>query len=358
MLQRMLLKNMFGLKTAMNKHIIIPIFIPHVGCPHDCIFCNQAKITGQIREDYDKITGHYVERTIDTYLETIDRSHTTVEVSFFGGTFTAIDLGKQKELLGAAYVAKMKGKVDKIRLSTRPDYISLPILDHLAHFSVDIVELGIQSMDEEVLRQSKRSYPLECVRLASTLIKKYKMTLGHQLMLGLPGDTKEKDLWSLEESLKMNPDLLRIYPALVLRDTEMADLYMKGEYVPYSLDEAVEIAASMMRRCQEEGVLVIRAGLQATEEISQGGEILDGPFHPAFRELCESYLLMQKIMKEPEESLEITIGHRDLSKLYADKKKYFHQIIMKKTVKVTVVEGKLMDTIIIGPNKKECDTCI
>jgi len=173
----------------MNKHRIIPIFIPHVGCPHDCVFCNQAKITGQLREDYEKITGEYVRETIERYLETIDRKETTVEVSFFGGTFTAINLKKQKELLQAAEKAKKEGLIDYIRLSTRPDYISLPIMNHLKSYGVDIVELGVQSMDDEVLKLSKRGYESSVVYHASKLIKDFKMTLGHQLMIGLPGDT-------------------------------------------------------------------------------------------------------------------------------------------------------------------------
>lgn len=342
----------------MSRHRIIPIFIPHVGCPHDCIFCNQAKITGQLREDYNKITGTYVEEMIDAYLETIDRDQTTVEVSFFGGTFTAIDLRKQRELLNAAYEAKKSGKVDKIRLSTRPDYISLPIMDHLSCYTVDVVELGIQSMDMEVLRLSKRSYPLESVRLASELVKKYGMTLGHQLMLGLPGDSREKDLASLEAVLSMKPELMRIYPALVLKDTEMAELFSQGLYQPYSLEEAVEIAALMMERCREEDVLVIRAGLQTTSEINEGGEILAGPFHPAFRELCESYLLMRRVLARPEASLELKIGQRDLSKLYAGKKKYFNRILLEKDVKVTVVADSLQDIIQIRHEEKGCSTCI
>lgn len=342
----------------MNRHRIIPIFIPHVGCPHDCIFCNQAKITGQLREDYNKITGKYVKETIDAYLETIDRDQTTVEVSFFGGTFTAIDLRKQQELLEAAKNAKMCGKVDKIRLSTRPDYIDLATMKHLASYTVDVVELGIQSMDEEVLLASNRAYPKKSVKLASELVKKFGMSLGHQLMLGLPSDSKEKDLKSLEEVLLLKPDMMRIYPALVLKDTEMAELYKEGLYVPYTLEEAVETAALMMKRCREENVLVIRAGLQTTEEINEGGEILAGPFHPAFRELCESYLLMKRILEKPEESLEITIGERDLSKLYAGKKKYFREVQEKKKVKVTIVPDKVEDIIEIRPLGKGCSTCI
>jgi len=247
----------------MNKHRIIPIFIPHVGCPHDCVFCNQAKITGQLREDYEKITGEYVRETIERYLETIDRSETTVEVSFFGGTFTAINLKKQKELLHAAEKAKEEGLIEYIRLSTRPDYINLPIMNHLKSYGVDIVELGVQSMDDEVLKLSKRGYEKNIVYQASKLIKDFGMILGHQLMIGLPGDTREKDFLSVRESIKMGPDLVRIYPALVIKDTEMEEAYLKGTYRPYSLDEAVEISALMMKQYEDHGIKVIRIGAAA-----------------------------------------------------------------------------------------------
>ena len=325
----------------MSRHIIIPIFIPHVGCPHDCVFCNQAKITGQLREDYDRISGESVRETIESYLETIDRGATTVEVSFFGGTFTAIDLRKQKELLEVAREAKASGRIDYIRLSTRPDYISLPIMNHLKNYGVDIVELGVQSMDDEVLRLAKRGYRKEAVYSASRLIRSFGMVLCHQLMIGLPGDTREKDLLSLKESLSMKPDLARIYPALVIRDTEMEDFYLEGRYEPYSLDQAVEIASVMLQEYTAHGVQVIRMGLQPTEEIKAGGDVIAGPFHPAFRELAEGYLLARRIKEAGLRRLELRIGEKDLSKLYAGGKRYFSPLKEEMDIQVTVVPGRI-----------------
>ena len=325
----------------MSKHVIIPIFIPHVGCPHDCIFCNQAKITGQLREDYEKITGEFVGQTIADYLETIDRDNTTVEVSFFGGTFTAISLKKQKELLEAAKKAKEAGLIDHIRLSTRPDYISLPIMNHLKSFDVDIVELGVQSMDDEVLSRAKRGYGKSAVIQASELIRRFGMTLGHQLMIGLPGDTRDKDLMSLEESIAMKPDIVRIYPALVIKDTEMEEDFLRGSYTPYTLDEAVETAALMMKRYQEEGIKVIRIGLQPTDEINENSDVLAGPFHPAFRELAEGYLLSEEISKYKNKKLTVRIGEKDLSKLYAGGKRYFNEQKAHREITVEVVPGRI-----------------
>ena len=329
----------------MNKHRIIPIFIPHVGCPHDCVFCNQAKITGQLREDYEKITGEYVRETIERYLETIDRRETTVEVSFFGGTFTAINLKKQKELLHAAQKAKEEGLIEYIRLSTRPDYISIPIMNHLKSYGVDIVELGVQSMDDEVLKLSKRGYEKNIVYQASKLIKDFGMILGHQLMIGLPGDTREKDFLSVRESIKMGPDLVRIYPALVIKDTEMEEAYLKGSYRPYSLDEAVEISALMMKQYEDHGIKVIRIGLQPTEEISDKADVIAGPFHPAIRELAESFLLVKRMEEAEGQKVEVEIGEKDLSKLYAGGKRYFRPLLEKMDIRVNVVPGRLKETI-------------
>ncbi|HSR04842.1 MAG TPA: radical SAM protein [Proteiniclasticum sp.] len=329
----------------MRKHRIIPIFIPHVGCPHDCVFCNQAKITGQLREDYEKITGEYVRETIERYLETIDRRETTVEVSFFGGTFTAINLKKQKELLHAAEKAKEEGLIKYIRLSTRPDYISLPIMNHLKSYGVDIVELGVQSMDDEVLQLSRRGYEKNIVYQASKLIKDFGMILGHQLMIGLPGDTREKDFLSVRESIKMGPDLVRIYPALVIKDTEMEEAYMKGTYRPYSLDEAVEISALMMKQYEDHGIKVIRIGLQPTEEISDKADVIAGPFHPAIRELAESFLLVKRMEEAEGQKVEVEIGEKDLSKLYAGGKRYFRPLLEKMDIRVKVVPGRLKETI-------------
>jgi len=329
----------------MPKHVIIPIFIPHVGCPHDCIFCNQAKITGQLKEEYDKITGSYVRKTIEDYLETVDRGNTTVEVSFFGGTFTAIDLRKQKELLESARIAKEEGLIDYIRLSTRPDYINLTIMNHLKEYSVDIIELGVQSLSQDVLDAAKRGYKKEAVRLASALIKSFGMTLGHQLMVGLPLDTEEKDMLSLYESIEMKPDLVRIYPALVIRDTEMEKDFRNGAFIPYSLDEAVKISANMLKAYEDQGIKVIRIGLQPTDEISIGRDVLGGPFHPAFRELAESYLLSKRIEESGFNKLQVNIGNRDLSKLYADKKRYFKPLLLEQEIRVNVLKDSLDNTI-------------
>ncbi|MBP1918544.1 elongator complex protein 3 [Youngiibacter multivorans] len=320
----------------MRRHVIIPIFIPHVGCPHDCVFCNQAKITGVLRDEYDSIDAEYVRRIVRDYLETIDRDNTTLEVSFFGGTFTAIDIRKQRELLSVTKELKETGIIDKIRLSTRPDYINLFILSHLKEYLVDIIELGVQSLSEDVLEASKRGYSPKAVEDASNMIRSFGFTLGHQLMTGLPLDTEDKDLFSVRESIRMKPDIARIYPALVIRDTEMADLYLAGSYEPYSLDRAVAITSKMLSEYEKAGVNVIRVGLQPTDEIAPGRDVLAGPYHPAIRELCESYTMCLKIEEAGFDKVTVRIGKRDLSKLYAGGKRYFRALSEKIEVKVEV----------------------
>lgn len=308
----------------MNKrHYIIPIFISHIGCPHQCVFCNQDKIAKEVENE---VKAKDVRDTVNEYLETIDHNNSTVEVSFFGGTFTAIDVNKQKELLEVAKEYKDKGLIDKIRMSTRPDAINGYILSYLKDYNVDIIELGVQSLDDEILRLSGRGHTVEDVVKASKLIKEYGFILGHQIMPGLPGDNFDKDIETAKKSIEMKPDICRIYPSLVIKDTPMEKMYERGEYKPYSLEEAVNISKEIYKLYTEANINIIRIGLQPTENITWGGDLVDGPFHPAFRELVEGSLICDNIKNSvnKDEDIIIEINPRDLSKLYANKKLYFN----------------------------------
>lgn len=307
-----------------KSYYIIPIFVPQEGCPHNCVFCNQDRITG-IKDDF---TAQTVRETINLYLETIQNNEATIEVSFFGGTFTGIKEEKQRAFLEVAKEFKEKGFIDKIRLSTRPDYISDYILTYLKDYKVDIIELGVQSLDEDVLKKSGRGHSVLDVIEASRLIKQYGFILGHQIMPGLPGDTFEKDIDTTKLSLEMKPDICRIYPSLVIKDTPMEKMYNSKAYVPYSLEEAVDISKTMYDMYRANNVNVIRIGLQTTESINEGGDIVAGPFHPSFRELVEGSLLVDKIFAEMqnEKFATIYINPKDLSKLYANKKVYFNRL--------------------------------
>lgn len=306
-----------------KNYYIIPIFVPHEGCPHNCVFCNQDRITGV----KDRVDAEKVKNIIEEYYETIENKEATIEVSFFGGTFTAIREEKQKELLEVAKKYKDLGVVQKIRMSTRPDYINDYILTYLKDYSVDIIELGIQSLDEEVLLAAGRGHSVSDVINASKLIKKYGITLGHQLMPGLPKSTPEKDIKSAIDSIKMEPDIVRIYPSLVIKDTPMEIMYKRGDYSPYTLDMAVEVSKKIHNMFNEKGINVIRIGLQPTETINEGGDIIAGPFHPAFRELVESSLILDKIKENvSSKNFELLVNSKDVSKLYANKKVYFNKL--------------------------------
>ncbi|GKU24782.1 elongator complex protein 3 [Clostridium folliculivorans] len=337
-----------------KSYYIIPIFVPHLGCPHNCVFCNQNKISGE----EGVVDSRYVENTVEEYLKTIDITNSTVEISFFGGTFTAIPMQKQKELLEVAYKYKRLKKINYIRLSTRPDYIDNDILNHLKVYDVDIIELGVQSLDKEVLRKSARGHSEEDVRNASMLIKEYGFTLGHQIMLGLPGDTFEKDLDTANKSIEMKPDICRIYPALVIKDTPMEEMLRREEYKPYTLSEAVAIAKKIYKLYIENHINVIRVGLQPTENINTGGDIIDGPFHPAFRELVESSILNEHIynlLKESKNDVTIRINNRYISRLYANKKEFFNELkskLVNVKINVCIDDSVKVGEIQIDSNKE------
>ncbi|MGE5629379.1 MAG: elongator complex protein 3 [Solirubrobacterales bacterium] len=333
-----------------KAHYIIPIFVPHEGCPHSCVFCNQDTITGEA----NIIDATYTRKTIEEYLKTIKNKDAVIEVSFFGGTFTAINIKKQKELLEVAKEYKQKKLIDFIHLSTRPDYIDHNILKNLKSYSVDVIELGIQSMDTEVLSLSKRGHTAEDVRYASALIKEYGFTLGHQIMLGLPGDTPEKDINTTLEVISMKPDICRIYPALVIKHTEMETMFLRGEYTPYTLDTAVEVSKTLFGMLTSHGINVIRIGLQPTEEINSGKEIVAGPFHPAFRELAEGSLFCDMIedTASNNDEIKIYVNNKDISKLYANKKQYFNKLKSKiKYIKV-IQDSELYRGNVIVENSK------
>lgn len=324
-----------------KSHYIIPIFVPHEGCPHECVFCNQNSITG-ISET---VNAMYVEQTVNEYLKTIKNHDAIIEVSFFGGTFTAIKMEKQIELLFVAKRFKDNNKINFIRLSTRPDYIDDNILRNLKKYSVDIIELGVQSLDAEVLLKSGRGHTVSEVEIASKLIKQYGFTLGHQIMIGLPGDNLNKDIDTAKKIIELKPDICRIYPALVIKDTPMESMYLSGKFKPYSLSEAVNISKIIYIMMIANQINVIRIGLQPTEEISEGNDLVSGPFHPAFRELVEGsiyndllyYVIINNFKSDINTNKVIVkINPKDISKLYANGKIFFND--MKKQFNTNCIE--------------------
>lgn len=274
-----------------NKIKIIPIFVPHVGCKNDCVFCNQKRITGKGTVNVNR---EYVIQTVEEYRRTLGEG-TSAEIAFFGGSFTAIDLNLQEELLKAGKYYKDSGVVQRIRMSTRPDAIDEKILEMQKKYSVDIIELGIQSLDDEVLKRSNRGHTRLDSENASHLIREYGFTLGHQVMPGLPGSSYEKDIKTCVDSISMKPSIVRIYPTLIIKDTELLTMYEEGGYIPLSLDEAVEVTAEIYSRYMVNNINVIRIGLQNTEAIAAGRDVAGGPFHAAFRQLVEERLYLHTL---------------------------------------------------------------
>ncbi|MGL4867660.1 MAG: elongator complex protein 3, partial [Cetobacterium sp.] len=237
------------------KHYNIPIFISHFGCPNDCVFCNQKKINGRETD----VTTEDIKNIIESYLKTLPKK-SKKEVAFFGGTFTGISIKLQEEYLSVVYEYIKNGLIDGIRISTRPDYINSEIIGILKKYRVTTVELGVQSLDEEVLRQTHRFYPIEKVSTASKLIKEAGIELGIQLMLGLPGSTDESDYISAKKTVQLNPEIARIYPTLVIKETEMADMFKEGKYKPLTLDEAVQRCKKIYALLEYNNINIVRVG--------------------------------------------------------------------------------------------------
>ena len=277
----------------MKKHAIIPIFIPHQGCPNDCVFCNQKAITARQPD----VTMDEVRNTIETWLSTLTgrAGMETIEIAFFGGSFTGIPMKQQSEYLSIACEYKKRGLIHKIHLSTRPDYIDREILDNLKKYRVDVIELGVQSFDEEVLRAAGRGHDSRCVYEACDLIKEYGFELGIQLMIGLPEDSMEKCIYSAKEAVKIGPSIARLYPTIVIENTELMNMYKRGDYSPLTSEEAVDITKEMYCILTEAGINIIRVGLKSSDLIREDGQIQGNTFHPAFRQLVEGSIARDKM---------------------------------------------------------------
>ncbi|WP_202711302.1 elongator complex protein 3 [Sporosalibacterium faouarense] len=284
-----------------KKHHIIPIFVPHRGCPHDCVFCNQKKITGLTTD----VTEEEVTSTIEEYLKTIPSSNEVLEVAFFGGSFTGIEIEVQKKLLGIANHYKRMGKIDEIRLSTRPDYIDSSILNMLKENGVDSIELGVQSLDEEVLKKSYRGHNAGDVYTAVDLIKDNNFKLGLQMMVGLPGDNEEKAVSTAIKIANLKPDFVRVYPTLVIKETYLEEMYLKGQYESFSIDKTVDICGDILMIFYSRDIPVIRLGLQPTDNVAENKDVVGGPFHPAIRQLVQTKIY-NRVLREYFEDHPIT----------------------------------------------------
>lgn len=277
------------------KHSNISIFIPHMGCPNACSFCNQRTISSTVSPP----SAEQVRSTLETaFAELSPDRFGSVEIAFFGGSFTAVDREYMTALLEVAYPFVQSGQASGVRCSTRPDCIDTDVLNVLKKYGVTAIELGAQSMDDGVLSANQRGHTAEDVKKASALIKEYGFELGLQMMTGLYRSSPEKDIETAEKIAELKPDTVRIYPTVILKGTRLAELYLSGEYAPYPFETAAEICADMLEMFEQRGIRVIKLGLHASETVEE--DMLGGFYHPAFREICEGVLFRREIERRTE----------------------------------------------------------
>lgn len=278
----------------MKKHANIPIFIPHLGCPNQCVFCNQRKITGQSDFSVDSVRNQ-IENALNTIADGVD-----TEIAFFGGSFTGIDYDLMCDLLSVAYSYVESGDVTSIRCSTRPDYINEKILSTLKKYGVKVIELGLQSIDDTVLLLSKRGHTSDDAIKACDMIVKNGFSLVGQMMIGLPGSDELTEERTARFIIESGASSARIYPTVVFRETELCDMAADGRYSPITVDEAIKRSSKILQIFRESNVNVIRIGLCANENLSDENSYYSGPNHPALGELVENeyyYNLIRKSIK-------------------------------------------------------------
>lgn len=321
------------------KHANIAIFVPHVGCPGQCSFCNQHTITGGAHAP----TAETVEDICRTAAADLGVRASSAQIAFFGGSFTAIPREYMISLLKPAHEAVKQYGFAGIRCSTRPDAIDEETLDILAKHSVTAIELGAQSMDDGVLEMNRRGHTAAQTEKAARLINLRGFELGLQMMTGLYGDTDEIALQTCDKIISLRPKTARIYPTVVLPHTLLAQLYSNGEYRPQTLDEAVELCAKLLPRFESAGVRVIRMGLHAENDVEQNR--LAGPYHPAFRELVESRMFLNRLLSELQgaegDDFIVYVNPKTVSVAVGDKKsnikklqEYGYRVTVKQDVSV------------------------
>lgn len=319
------------------KKYNIPIFIPHEGCPNACVFCNQKKITGI----QTSVTCNDVRKIIESFLSYIPKGDANCEIAFFGGSFTGLSLDLQEEFLKTAW--EYRDLVDGVRLSTRPDKIDDDVLSLLKKYNVKTIELGLQSSDDEVLSLNGRGHTFSQTVKASRLIKDYDIDLGLQMMVGMYGSNPQKDVKTACDVQRLKPKCVRIYPTLVLKNTKLEELYHDKAYIPYDLEMAIDVTDKAMRVFENDGIEIIRVGLHSDESLTEEGNIVAGPYHPAFRELVlskrERDKIEEKIKNEnlhsctllldaKKEDVSTTVGHKRCNAKYF-KEKYNIDIKIK-----------------------------
>ena len=342
----------------MGRHVNIPIFIPHLGCPNQCVFCNQRLISGRI--SFDEAS---VKQEIDTALSTVT-SDDEVEIAFFGGSFTGIDRNLMIRLLELAQGYLVRGLVGSIRCSTRPDYIDGEILEILSRYGVRAIELGLQSTCDRVLTLSKRGHSLEDEIRACRLIRNMGFELVGQMMIGLPGSTAEDEVQTARNIVKWGCSAVRIYPTVVFKDTELCGMCENGEYSALTLEEAVERGAEVLKIFSDSSLSILRIGLCSSDNLSSADCYFAGPNHPAIGELIEGKLYYDKICERlsdiPCEGKHLVINAplKETSKIIGQKRIYKEKLTRRFGLKsIKVIEDARLEkyNILISFKEKNSD---
>lgn len=300
------------------QHSNIAIFIPHLGCPNMCSFCNQRTISGEAKAPTIAEVKEILNKASD---EVKDKKN--AEIAFFGGSFTAINREYMLSLLETASGYVGENGFSGIRISTRPDAVDNEILSVLKRFGVTSIELGAQSMKDEVLSLNSRGHSADDVRNASKLIKSHGFSLGLQMMVGLYGDNAEGAYYTAKEIIKLSPETVRIYPTVIIKGTRLGELYQQGRYIPMDFDEAVEACSKLLLMFIENDINVIKLGLHSSKDVEE--DMLGGIYHPSFKELCESRIYLKKareMLKATEKTEEITlfVSPSAISKMIGNKR--------------------------------------
>ena len=277
-------------QPSCNRPFIVPVFLPHAGCPHQCVFCNQSSITAT----HARLSSNDVRRQIETFFGFRHKQRRYTQIAFFGGNFFGIQTQTIKRLLTVATEYVTAGYANSIRFSTRPDTVDHQRLAAVKAFPVTTIELGVQSMDDRVLKRSNRGHTAADTVKAVQLLQEHEYEVGVQMMVGLPGDNVRRLQASARKIVRLKPDFIRIYPTVVLAGSPLATMYQKGDYVALSLEQAVRQVKDLYLYFKNENIGVIRMGLQATEAFADDSILLAGPYHPAFGHMvyCEIFLDM------------------------------------------------------------------
>ena len=328
---------------------IIPVFVPHLGCPNDCVFCNQRRISGSP----EPATAETVVNAIEN-AAALTPMGTKRQLAFYGGSFTAIPDASQEALLAAAKPYLDSGVISSIRLSTRPDAIDETVLARLKKYGVETVELGAQSLDDEVLYLSGRGHNSKEVEDASKLIKKSGFKLILQMMTGLPGDTEEKSIETARKIIALKPDGVRIYPTVIVRDTALYDMWKSGEYKEHSVEDAVSICSKLVPLFEEAGIPIIRMGLNPTDELS-GGSAVGGAYHPALGEMVHSRIMRNNAEKllcgAQGKNVTLGVNPSDISKMTGQHRcnvEYLSERFSLKSLKIKAADVEKNEIVILS----------